>query len=309
VHLFGPRFSAFDDMVVHRPFKQQEIERHPLDDFLERLSSYIRRDETFLASPDAIVRERIRIAEQRRTNEALEVIDSVLEKLGDDLGPVPRDSLHDAVSLLRLELKSALEERHAAESRENQLSEEVESSKEEHYRLKAENAHLKDRLRRTTQAELPMEVTLTDPATVKEAVEQVLGTIEDDELVVPDHVRKQVAGFRSALDPNRVLKVLFIIRDVARKCREGHGDGMSPADYFREAGESSYKEDISDTAKQQHRREYELRIERYGVIETVLMGPHISLSKRHRIYWYHDKEAERFIIGHVGDHLPDKSTN
>ena len=39
-----------------------------------------------------------------------------------------------------------------------------------------------------------------------------------------------------------------------------------------------------------------------------LMGPHLDLSARHRIYWYHDKVNQRFIIGHIGDHLRDKST-
>jgi hypothetical protein len=39
-----------------------------------------------------------------------------------------------------------------------------------------------------------------------------------------------------------------------------------------------------------------------------LMGPHLDLSVRHRIYWFHDKANQRFIVGHIGDHLRDKST-
>lgn len=69
------------------------------------------------------------------------------------------------------------------------------------------------------------------------------------------------------------------------------------------------KNDISDTARQQFRADYELDIERNGTVERVLMGPHTDLSPRHRVYWYHDKEAARFVIGHIGDHLRDASTN
>jgi hypothetical protein len=138
-------------------------------------------------------------------------------------------------------------------------------------------------------------------------VEIVRSTVADGELIIDDRVIKQISDYRNGLDPVRVRDALLNILEVAQKCRQEINIGKTPAAYFQEIGEH-FKGDISDTAKQHYRDDYEITIDRNGIPINVLMGPHLDLSSSHRIYWFHDKEAKRFIIGHIGHHLRDAST-
>ena len=75
---------------------------------------------------------------------------------------------------------------------------------------------------------------------------------------------------------------------------------------IREAlrGLPGYREDISETAKQQYAKYYDRRLDDGSVIQ---LGPHIEAGgNAGRIYFYIDDTRRRIIVGHVGKHLPGK---
>ena len=63
--------------------------------------------------------------------------------------------------------------------------------------------------------------------------------------------------------------------------------------------------DVSDDAKQKFAADYERRYDR----RTVTLGPHIRRQGRQilRVYCYLDTERRRVVVGHVGDHLGDRT--
>jgi hypothetical protein len=306
IRLYRPGYSPADSGGVHRFFRKAEIDSFAGVTFSAWLSHHIRREESWLIAPDRVVRERFRIAERRQGNIARAAVEGALENLREHLGDVEHGSLADAISLLTAELAATQDRLAEAEALATWYSDELDRTTDETYRLKAHIAGLEERIRGAAQSGLAPDV-MAAPTTVREAIEQVLVSVTDGELIIHDRVLKHVERQRLALDPIHVRDTLIAIRDVARQCRERHGDGRAPADYFRERG-VTYKADVSETARQQFAADYAIEIDRDGTPERVLMGPHVDLSIRHRIYWYHDKDAGRFIVGHIGDHLRDAST-
>lgn len=308
LRLYRPGYSSHDEAGVHRFFKRPEIETRGADAFPTWLSSYIRREETFSIAPDPLVRDRLRHAETRQSNEARGLVDSLLRDLTPHVGVVRLESLRDAVALMATAVATAQDHRAEAEALASSYAADLDAIKLERHRLRERIDGLEAQVRGAAQSFLPEESALPDPKTVREAVEQVQSTVRDGELVFHERVIRQVARYRSGYSPSEIRDCLMTIRDVARQCRIDHGDGRTPSDYFREQG-LILKTDISSTAKQQFRGDYELDIDRNGSSQAVLMGPHLDLSPRHRVYWHHDKEASRFVIGHIGDHLRDASTS
>jgi hypothetical protein len=83
-------------------------------------------------------------------------------------------------------------------------------------------------------------------------------------------------------------------------------DGIDPYEAIHDGG-FKFKPDISDTAKQKYRAAYEVR-DVDGT--TLLLGPHLDLGNKStllRVYFAIDLDARRIVVGHIGDHLPDKS--
>ncbi len=308
IRLYRPGFSITDSAGMHRFFRRAEIERYADGGFAEWFSRHIRREESFLVEPDSVVRDRIRARERAQSDRAQRLIGTLVEDLKSKMGDVAHDSLHDAINLVLEELDTARVRMVEAETLASSYADELESAKEDAFRLKARVSNLEQRLSDVTQPTLSDEAFAAVPATVAEAVQQVMTTVEHGELEFHDRVLKQVNGHRSKLDPVQVRDMLIMIRDVARQCRGGHGDRRGPADYFRERG-VTLKSDISETAKQHYESDYALEVERQGGLKRVLMGPHVNLTQRHRIYWHHDKDAQCFVIGHIGDHLRDATTN
>jgi hypothetical protein len=306
IRLYRPGYSPGDSGGMHRFFRKAEIDAFVGDVFPAWLSRYIRREESHLIAPDRTVRERFRAAERRQASVARGAVEGALAELKELLGDVALDSLADAVGLLTAELAAAQDRLAEAEALATAYADELDRAAAEAFGLRARIAGLEEQVRGAAQGGLPANV-MAAPTTVREAIEQVLSTVSDGEFIVQDHVLKQVERQRLALNPEQVRDTLLAIRDVARAWRAGHGDGRSPADYFRERG-VTFKADVSDTARQQYAADYTIEIDRDGETERVLMGPHVDLSIRHRIYWYHDKEGQRFVVGHIGDHLRDAST-
>lgn len=64
---------------------------------------------------------------------------------------------------------------------------------------------------------------------------------------------------------------------------------------------AGFREDVSDSAKQQYRSDYERRLPDGRI---VMLGAHINGGLREgRIYFYIDEKLRRIVIGHVGKHL------
>jgi hypothetical protein len=305
IRLYRPGYSPDDSGGVHRFFRKAEIDTFG-GAFPAWLSHYIRREESHLIAPDRAVREQFRVAERRQANLARGAVEGALERLREHLGEVEHDSLADAIALLTDELTATQDRLTETETLAAAYADELDRAAAENYSLRARISGLEEQLRGAAQGGLAVGV-MAEPTTLREAIDQALASVIDGELVIHDRVLKHVERHRLALDPVQLRDTLLAIRDVARACRANHGDGRAPADYFRERG-IAYKADVSDTARQQYAADYALEIDGDDGPERVLMGPHVDLSIRHRIYWVHDKARQRFVIGHIGDHLRDAST-
>jgi hypothetical protein len=132
-------------------------------------------------------------------------------------------------------------------------------------------------------------------SSVFEAVEYVRQ--QYPELVVlPEAVES--ARQRGTAGTKAALKSLEALGEVARDYAT---DDLSTS--VREACRSlpGFREDISDPARQQFRRDYERRLPDG---RTITLGPHINGGlKDGRIYFFIDEEDRRIVIGHIGKHL------
>jgi hypothetical protein len=108
--------------------------------------------------------------------------------------------------------------------------------------------------------------------------------------------------------PAQALEFLRVTNAVVDDWREGRIDGSGFAGAFARRGVSGYRPDISHTARNNYQEDYERKYNG----KTVYLGPHIAngtgpIARILRIYWYVDLEAKKFVIGHVGCKLRDKS--
>ncbi len=80
---------------------------------------------------------------------------------------------------------------------------------------------------------------------------------------------------------------------------------------FVDAGQPRFQSGSSITAVTMYQDDYELRHDHEdgrGAV-AVLMGPHVGFGSGTgntslKVYWYVDEVNRRFVVGHVGDHLP-----
>lgn len=136
--------------------------------------------------------------------------------------------------------------------------------------------------------------------TVREALE--FAAQEHPALVVLDDARASAAG--ASGNVSKVLEGLRFLGECADRYATSGGNPYT----MLGAGPVTFKPDISDTAKQKYRAAYE-RVDDQG--RSVLLGPHLVLGNKStvlRVYFHIDTERCRFVIGHVGSHLPDKSS-
>ena len=106
-------------------------------------------------------------------------------------------------------------------------------------------------------------------------------------------------------------RALSDIATIARSYHEGV-IGKDPKSAFAEKG-WEYRTDISDGAAGHNRSAYYLPWPP-GAGEMRRLGPHIGVGGRGnaadtlRIYWFRDSAKRRYVIGHIGRHLPDSTT-
>lgn len=149
------------------------------------------------------------------------------------------------------------------------------------------------------------------PTSLLEAVMRV--EQEHDEEYIVFHPR----AFDSAEDApyggslEEAYRALSDIATIARSYHEGV-IGKDPKSAFAEKG-WEYRPDVSDGAAGHNRSAYHLPWPP-GVGEMRRLGPHIGVGGRGnaadtlRIYWFRDSAKRRFVIGHIGRHLPDSTT-
>lgn len=133
------------------------------------------------------------------------------------------------------------------------------------------------------------------------------------------HVVFTEAAFDAAADSplqrTLIVRGYEYIRAVCDVAKRLHGDGLGQSVYdaFRELG-IEYKSDISKTAATRHGKHYTFRWKtETGTVQEIMAGPHIGFGRGGandsiRIYWYWDKPGKRFVLCHIGRHLPDEST-
>jgi hypothetical protein len=142
------------------------------------------------------------------------------------------------------------------------------------------------------------------PRTVSEALERA--KMSSEHLVfLPSADRSAAAS--PFIRPGDVLAVLATLDELA---------GRFAADDLPEGLETAcatsglnFASGISSTTRQQYGGSYEVTYNG----STVMLGPHARLGHGSgrtcaRIYWHVDSQDRRIVIGHVGRHLPDVSS-
>lgn len=143
-----------------------------------------------------------------------------------------------------------------------------------------------------------------EPQSVLQAVEwaasRCTGLVILDEAL--DSARR--ATYRQ---PARVLKALLAIDRAVHGWQHGHLDGGF-RNVFAEQG-LDYSHTLSPSTLGRFPHEYE----RTYLGKRIVLGPHIRLGRGSpeaccRIYFYLDEEAGVCVVGHVGNHLSDRTT-
>lgn len=69
----------------------------------------------------------------------------------------------------------------------------------------------------------------------------------------------------------------------------------------------TYAEKVSDVTVGRNKSAYTVSFPS-GSSNRVVLGPHIRLNLEDRIYWHQHEGLRMFVVGHIGDHLPDSTT-
>ena len=104
----------------------------------------------------------------------------------------------------------------------------------------------------------------------------------------------------------KLYRGLQALGEVADRWNAGLLDGDFEREFEKLPFE--FKRDVSETAKTKFRDLY-ARTLPDG--RRILLGPHIAVgNKSHllRVYFYLDRDHREVVVGHVGDHLPDKTS-
>jgi len=182
-------------------------------------------------------------------------------------------------------------------------------AEEERGRLEADNARMARSFADVQAAVSRERSEVAEPTIIASSIPEAL------ELVAAEHADALVVlceAYESAGDTrypqlDRASAALFAVAQVAQGWHDGTL-GMSFDDAFREQGFELRS--VGEVTQGRHSREY-ARQYKGG---RVFLGPHLALGDGGstdtilRIYWHLDEAERRFVIGHVGRHLPDSST-
>jgi hypothetical protein len=143
------------------------------------------------------------------------------------------------------------------------------------------------------------------PTNLAEAVAIAERTCRNLEFVPRAHASARESPFER---PDLVLAALVRLDRLVGRWRSGTLDGQL-AEIARGGG-LNWAGGVSVTAQQQYAKEYTIEIDG----RPQLLGPHIRFGKgppsRHcRVYLWVDGQKKRVVVGHVGKHLPDASSD
>ena len=146
------------------------------------------------------------------------------------------------------------------------------------------------------------------PETMAE-VAGVLPQVVDSEALVILPSALDSANDSSFRNPEKVYKALLGLSHVAKLYHLGV-EGKHPSELLRTVCQMDVSADISPTARGKYGRHYEFLHEG----QKIVAGPHIGAGRGgandcFRAYWYVDEEKRRYILCHVGEHLPDDTKN
>lgn len=146
------------------------------------------------------------------------------------------------------------------------------------------------------------------PKTIEEIVLAVKRFSHDSYFVVlPSAIDS--AHDSSFRNPERVYKALLGLSHAAKLYHAGV-EGKLPMDLLRALCQVEVSSDISPTARGKYAKSYEFL---YGTTKVVA-GPHLGTGRGgandcFRAYWYVDEAKRRYVLCHVGEHLPDDTKN
>jgi hypothetical protein len=142
---------------------------------------------------------------------------------------------------------------------------------------------------------------------VRSAVDAALKEVGDG-VVILDAARQSAYALTNYRSPERMYKaVVAVIRGAELYFTNELGQSVS--DYFGSLG-LRYRKHNPVARSRRFRSHYTIS---YNGVE-VTMEPHlvvdtgVTRDQCLRIYWYVDEDTRRWVIGHIGAHLPDGTT-
>jgi len=188
------------------------------------------------------------------------------------------------------------------ETAKEELERELDELERERDQLVANFAIHQVAVDRERQVEEEFEV---PPVTIREAVERVAATYPDS-IVVLDEAVESACETRYP-HMRRAYDAILAVGRVAQGWHE-NSLGMDFDTAFDEAGYTLRT--VSSITQHRHAKDYGRTYDS----QRILLGPHLALGDGgstdtiFRVYWYLDEKERRFVVGHVGRHLPDSST-
>ncbi|CAA9563927.1 MAG: hypothetical protein AVDCRST_MAG70-1884 [uncultured Thermomicrobiales bacterium] len=149
------------------------------------------------------------------------------------------------------------------------------------------------------------------PATLADAVRDAVARFGGPHIVVlPDAIEAAEEGSYSG----GMQKPFEMLRGICEVARAYHDGTLNET--FEVAFQSrgfSYRGNVSVTARGLYRDDYRFMWDNGRYQQPITVGPHLALGKGNpnnslRMYWYVDTDERRFVLCHVGKHLPDTTT-
>ncbi len=293
VRVFDAPFAPQDNPARHRYWHPETIDRLG-ETFPSELWRHVIREAGNWIGPDSVVTDLPRDRLNRRLAAALAKVDG-----------------QDELSVLFEEISRSNDERI------QQLQADL-TARQEELRVKADQVFKLQARVAWLEAELHgngigpdglEEPPAVEPATASSLYDAVLIAQRESDRAAIEFLPCALESAKGVQipGPSDALAKLRAVCAVADDYHYNAGDGTSIQAAFDQRN-IDYQPKVNSGIIGQLRDAYTREVRENGKRRTVLLGPHIRLTQRHRVYWYTDKQQRKFVVGHVGDHLPDSTT-
>jgi hypothetical protein len=143
-----------------------------------------------------------------------------------------------------------------------------------------------------------------------EALELICQISSEDYVTILPDAFNSAREWRFTGSMQGAMKLFRSICLVAERYHRRELDGVTNfRDAFAQEDEPGYIHDSSVTTLAKYRSKYERFYDDGRGLRSILLRPHLTFGSGNgynslKVYWHVDEEHRRFVIGHIGSHLP-----